>query len=213
METTMRMRTNIDRGATPEDVRRPRADRHGQVAVGVPLPALALHDLDGRPVPVPDPERLVHLQLRRFAGCPVCNLHLRSVVARLDDIDAAGVREVVVFHSTVDALRPHAADLPFPVVADPDKSIYRALGVESSKRSILSPRVWLTIIRALAATIWGTLRGTDRPPSLFPEGGRYGLPGDFLVAPDGTVVAAKYGDHADDQWTVDELLALARRAG
>jgi hypothetical protein len=73
--------------------------------------------------------------------------------------------------------------------------------------------VWPTILRALGATIVGTVRGTDRPPSLFPTGGRYGLPGDFLVAPDGTVVAAKYGDHADDQWTVDELLALARRAG
>jgi len=64
------------------------------------------------------------------------------------------------------------------------------------------------IVRAIAATLRGMVRGTDRPPSLFPRGGRYGLPADVLVGPDGTVLAATYGEHADDQWSVDELLAL-----
>ena len=40
-------------------------------------------------------------------------------------------------------------------------------------------------------------------------GGRLGLPGDFLIGSDGRVIACKYGEHADDQWSVDELLALA----
>jgi hypothetical protein len=39
-----------------------------------------------------------------------------------------------------------------------------------------------------------------------------GLPGDFLIAPDGRVIASKYGAHADDQWSVDEILALALHA-
>ena len=46
--------------------------------------------------------------------------------------------------------------------------------------------------------------------NLSPHGGRLGLPADFLIAPDGRVMAAKYGEHADDQWSVDEMLALAR---
>ncbi|WP_049876424.1 MULTISPECIES: hypothetical protein [Sorangium] len=33
---------------------------------------------------------------------------------------------------------------------------------------------------------------------------------DFLVAPDGRVLASKYGEHAGDQWSVDEVLALTR---
>lgn len=33
-------------------------------------------------------------------------------------------------------------------------------------------------------------------------------PADFLIAPDGRVVAGKYGEHADDQWSVDELTDL-----
>jgi hypothetical protein len=37
-----------------------------------------------------------------------------------------------------------------------------------------------------------------------------GLPADFLIATDGRVRACKYGEHADDQWSVDELLEHAR---
>jgi hypothetical protein len=44
-------------------------------------------------------------------------------------------------------------------------------------------------------------------------GGRYGLPADLLIAGDGAVVACHYGEHASDQWSVDELLGHAWRAG
>jgi hypothetical protein len=161
---------------------------------------------------VPDPDHLVHLQLRRFAGCPVCNLHLRSIVRRHTEITAAGIREVVVFHSSADDLRPHVADLPFDVLADPSKQLYVAFGVESSPRALLDPRVWLPTVRGVAHSLLDLLRGRQPAPSLAPRGGRLGLPADFLIAPDGRLLASKYGAHAYDQWSVDELLALARSA-
>ncbi|MFD7260587.1 peroxiredoxin-like family protein [Streptomyces sp. NPDC059874] len=167
--------------------------------------------LDGAPVAVPDSEsgRLVHLQFRRFAGCPVCHLHLRSVVRRHAEIEAAGIREVVVFHSSAEELRAHVADFPFAVVADPDKRLYVDFGVESSYRSLLSPRAWWPVLRALAHTTAEMLRGRAKAPSFFPDGGRYGLPADFLIGPDGTVLARSYGEHVDDQWPVEKLLTLA----
>ncbi|MEV7615820.1 peroxiredoxin-like family protein [Streptomyces sp. NPDC089799] len=158
---------------------------------------------------MPDPEHLVHLQFRRFAGCPICHLHLRSVVLRNAEIEAAGVREVVVFHSPVEELRPHVEDLPFPVVADPAKRLYAEFGVESSYRSLLSPRGLPRVLRAIGVGGLEMLRGRARPPVLLPGGGRFGLPADFLITPGGRVVARKYGEHADDQWTVDQLLVLA----
>ena len=36
-----------------------------------------LVSVTGNRIAVPDPNRLAHLQFRRFAGCPICNLHLR----------------------------------------------------------------------------------------------------------------------------------------
>jgi hypothetical protein len=163
----------------------------------------------GEAVVVPDPDRLVHLQLRRFAGCPVCHLHLRSVVRRHDEIVAAGIREVVVFHSPAEGLVEHVPDLPFAVVADPTKALYAAFGVEPSVRALLDPRAWWAIVRGIAASSWAVLRRRGSLPPFFPPGGRYGRPADLLLAPDGTVVACKYGEHADDQWSVDELLHLA----
>jgi len=182
----------------------------GKLAVGSTVSARELVTVSGDRVPVPDPGRLVHLQFRRFAGCPVCNLHLRSVVTRHDEIVAAGVREVVFFHSPAADLREHVPDLPFAVVADPDKRLYREFGVESARRALLDPRAWGAIVRGSLRALGPILRGRRPAPALRPHGGRLGLPADLLVAPDGTVLAVRYGEHADDQWRVDEILAHAR---
>lgn len=44
------------------------------------------------------------------------------------------------------------------------------------------------------------------------EGDHLALPADFLVDDIGAIVALKYGAHADDQWSVDDVLDLASRA-
>jgi peroxiredoxin len=187
--------------------------RSGRIAVGTVVTPRQLASVGGAPVALPDGEHLVHLQFRRFAGCPVCNLHLRSVVVRHAEITAAGIREVVVFHSPVDELREHVAGLPFAVIADPDKRLYREFGVESAPRALLDPRAWGPIARAVARAAWTVARGRERAPAARPHGGRTGLPADFLVDGAGRVAAAHYGEHVYDQWSVDELLRLAGRAG
>ncbi|MEV0297164.1 peroxiredoxin-like family protein [Nocardia sp. NPDC050710] len=179
----------------------------------MPLPtrvsARTLTTISGTPVPIPDPDCLIHLQFRRFAGCPVCNLHLRSIVRRHDEIIAADIREVVVFHSSAEELRKYSADLPFAVIADPTRKLYREFGVESAPRALLDPRAWPAIVRAIATELRAGRDKNHIAPPTNPEGGRLGLPADFLIAPDGRVLATKHGEHADDQWSVDELLALA----
>jgi hypothetical protein len=169
--------------------------------------------VDGPAVAVPDRERLIHLQFRRFAGCPVCNLHLRSVLRRHDEIQAAGVREVVVFHAPADELREHTGDFPFAFIADPDKRLYAEFGVESARRALLHPRTWGAMVWGSLRALWGVARRRERAPSLNPYGGRFGLPADFLIASDGRVLASKHGEHAYDQWSVDEILHQAAQAG
>lgn len=176
--------------------------------MGAQLHQRELHAITGELVRVPDPRRAIHLQLRRFAGCPICSLHLQSVVRRHDEIAEAGIREVVVFHSPASELRPQVVDLPFPVVADPERRLYGELGVEGSPRALLDPRAWAPTLRGLARSIRAVVTGHEQAPAARPAGGRLGLPGDFLIDSDGRVLARKYGAHAYDQWSVDELLAL-----
>jgi len=40
-----------------------------------------------------------------------------------------------------------------------------------------------------------------------------GLPAEFLIDASGTIVASHYGEHSSDQWTVDEVLGMAREYG
>ena len=187
--------------------------RARQLHPGDAFPELRLTTIDGETLVVPaDDGRLTHLQFRRFAGCPICNLHLRSVTVRLQEIEEAGVREVVVFHSSTEELLKYQSDMPFAVIADPDRELYRRFGVEQTARAVLDPRSW----RALPVGILNSLRTAHArgrgPLPLAPNGGHLGLPADLLITPDGAVAAAKYGQHAYDQWTVDEILDRAASA-
>ena len=139
--------------------------------------------------------------MRRYAGCPICSLHLRSFIKRKHDLDRAGVREVAVFHSSAEALREVHAELPFDVVPDPQRQLYAALGVTTSPLALFHPL-------GLRAALRAALSRASAAPSAGVGDGPFGLPADFLVAPQSRIVAAKYGVHADDQWSVDELLAL-----
>ncbi|WP_083871427.1 peroxiredoxin-like family protein [Nocardia aobensis] len=167
--------------------------------------------MTGALAPVPHPNQLTHIQFRRFAGCPVCNLHLRSFVSRHDDLVNAGVHEIVVFHSPADELLKHASLLPFDVIPDPTKRLYKEFGVESSAWAILHPRAWWTIMRAVAVSLVHVLSGKQPLPSMNPDGGRNGLPADLIVDGTGRILEVHYGKHAGDQLSVDDVLALAQR--
>jgi peroxiredoxin len=186
--------------------------RGGRLEVGAGVTARELNTVAGESVRVPDPARLVHLQFRRFAGCPICDFHLRSFVRRQPELAAANVREVVLFHSSAEELRKYVADLPFALVADPHKRTYADFGVVAARRALSDPRVWLSILFSVLFVSYRIMFHGKRPPPLVPSNGRFGLPADFLIAPDGRVLASKYGEHADDQWSVDELLTRARDA-
>jgi peroxiredoxin len=163
-----------------------------------PIDARNIH---GKEVSVPTSGSWVHLQFRRFAACPVCNLHLQSFVRRHGELSNAGIKEVVVFHSTNAELLPYQGQFPFDVVGDPTKALYRRYGVESSMSSLFNPGAWSAVVKGNLAK--------DKPAmALMPTGGILGLPADFLIAPDGTVGAAHYGKHADDQWSVDEVIDM-----
>ncbi|WP_321857512.1 peroxiredoxin-like family protein [Paraburkholderia tropica] len=164
-----------------------------------PFPPLRVRNIHGIEISVPDTDRWTHLQFRRFAGCPVCNLHLQSFVARHDELANRAINEVVVFHSSDEELLPYQGRFPFDVVSDPKKTLYHRYGVEASIWAVVDPRAWL-------ASLKGNLRRDKPVLKGMPNGGILGLPADFLIAPDGNVVAAHYGQHADDQWSVDEVL-------
>jgi len=166
-----------------------------QLTAGTMLDPLDLVTIHGEPLRIPDAGRLVHLQFRRYSGCPVCNLHLRNTASRLEELVAAGILETAVFHSSAEAMRDYQAEFPFPLVADPDRRLYAAFGVEHriSATTAVRPRTFRAAARALTSA--PSLRGATGKGE-----NHLGLPADFM--------AAHYGRFVDDHWSVDEVLAL-----
>lgn len=174
-----------------------------KIQTGTVLPPIVLQTWRDDIITIPSGgTEFLHLQFRRFAGCPICNTHLRGFMKRADDIKAAGIREIVFFHSSANELVKHQTDLPFATVPDPDKTHYRNFGVETSLLGALHPKALWAVLQSLACGKLG----------LNMENGPFGLPADFLISPAGKVLAVKYGSHAYDQWEVDELLDIAAKA-
>lgn len=153
---------------------------------------LRLADLEGRKV---------LLCFHRFAGCPACSLSVHEFVARHDELVAAGLTTMMFFHTPIDELRAQmeGQHAPFDILADPDKAFYEAYGVTSGLSALMSPSF---MGRSMVAMTKGYL---SLP--FGKHGGITGRPANFLLDEGGTVLAAHYGRHAGDSWSVDEALA------
>ncbi len=175
----------------------------GRIKTGELLERRELESIRGDSIGIPDESKYIHLQFRRFAGCPMCNLHLRSFIQRHDEIESLGIREVVVFHSSKEALLKNQNDAPFDLIADPEKSLYREFGVEKSVWSVLHPGVWLPAFKVVLSGGFSLHSWKES---------KFGLPADFFIAKNGQVVACMYGKHSYDQWTVDEVIEIVQNA-
>jgi peroxiredoxin len=170
-----------------------------KLKLGDMLPTTVMEAVTGEAIHLPGANRLVHLQFRRFVDCPICNTHIAEFRKRAREIKAAGIEEVIVFHSSPRSIRSYQKDIPFLMVGDPKKTFYKDFGVERS--------LGFMSLKALGAGMRGMARGHL---GLRLGGGPLGLPADFLIAPSGRIGAVKYGTDAYDQWSVDELLTLAK---
>jgi peroxiredoxin len=179
-----------------------------QLEVGEIVPPHFLKTIHGRGTSIPDDSRPTHLQFRRYAGCPICTLHLHTFVQRNHEIEGAGVQEVVVFHSSTETMLEQKGDLPFAALADPTRKLYAEFGVGTSLRVWYDPRSLAAGARAIA---WVVKHGKTK--GMFGIGDEHeSVPADFFIAPSGRILAVKYGVHANDHWSVDQVLHLAKAA-
>ncbi len=135
----------------------------------------------------------VLVAFHRFATCPFCNLRVHTLASRFAALAERGLRVVAFFESSTENLRAGAArqKVPFPLVADPELNTYALYGAgDTSVVAMLRTLPHVGEVRrakALALPIDGPRDGSVTR-----------LPADFLVAPDGRIAVAHYGnDYAD----------------
>ena len=173
--------------------------RMSRLKPGDRAPRRVVVDLEHRTWRIPH-DGMLYLQFRRFAGCPICNLHTAALAARVGELHEAGIQPLAIFASTREAMLPYQGSLPFPTAPDLERSLYRAYGVESSVGAAIAPKAWMDALVDLGKGI--------APPHPERMGAAMIHPADFLIAEDGEIVACHYGEDPHDSWTVDDVLDL-----
>lgn len=176
-----------------------------RLTVGATLPEFASQTLAGTPLTDADLRgRRVLLSFRRYAACPVCNQHLATFRVRAAaELGPRGIAMFAVFHSPIERLRGYFApeELPFEIIADPEFAVYEAFGVTTQPAALLHPG-------SLAAAIPAALSGLgDRRQSAV-DGTRAMVPANFMID-DGRIVAAHYGEHLGDAWSIERVIEIA----
>lgn len=173
----------------------------GLVETGTQAPDVEMHALDGRTRSVGQYRgRPLLLQFYRYASCPMCDLRLHDFAREYPRLREMGLEVIAIFHSSPKRLRSHFSRrlLPFPIVADPSRRLYRSYGVETSWMrlllSALKPGFYWDWLRSMRHGFFG---GVDwRLAS---------MPADFLIGPDGTVLRVHYGRDIGDHMPVAEI--------
>ena len=157
--------------------------------------------LDGTLVSVPASGAWTLLSFLRYASCPMCNLRVRELRLRDQELKSAGVTWLAVFHSPSRRLmRYFSTEVRSHVVADPGRVLYARFDVGYSwwrtLASVLVPTFFWRLLKATAFGYWGGAI----------DHSIHSMPADFLVSPTGAIRLVHYGRHIGDHVAVSDVL-------
>lgn len=169
-------------------------------------PKFILPDVDGKLISL-DAYRGKPLLLSFFrsAACPLCSLRLWYLVNHYPKLQHLGLEVIAVFETSRATTLTYAGSLQpgFPMIANPDQSLFHTYGVESSLVRVPwgmikhIPQYW----QAFRQRVGGRL--TDGAPGL--------IPADFLLTPDLRIATAHYGADIGDHLPFAQIDAFVER--
>jgi peroxiredoxin Q/BCP len=115
-----------------------------RLAIGQPAPSFRATTWDGKPVSLADYQgQKLWLAFFRYASCPLCNVRVRAIYRRVDELTKSGVAVVAVFQSPGHKVREYVLEgdePPMPILADPEMKLYEQYALERSVLGFLQPR-------------------------------------------------------------------------
>ena len=131
-------------------------------------------------------QQKVWLAFYRYANCPICHHHLFEVAQLQEKLAKANVRVVAIFESKGLKFGKLSTDTrfpKFPMISDPDGSLYEAYGVEKRVAAFFHLSVAFKFVKA-------ALAGFNQGPI---DGSLTRVPAHFLIDEDGMINTAYYG--------------------
>ncbi len=139
------------------------------------------------------------LSFYRYASCPLCNLRVHQLASRFDEFKANNLNLLAFFQSPQASIAKYVGrqDVPFPIVADPEREVYRQYGVESSWAGFFMAGV-TKLPHLIKASLKGFLPGKM-------EGKTALVPADFLIGPDLKIEVVYYGHDIGDHLPMEAI--------
>lgn len=182
--------------------------KQGRLKPGEIAPAFQTRDWQNNPIePFGTHPGLTLLSFFRYASCPLCNLRVRELITKHEEFVENGTRILAIFQSPAERIAHYVGTQspPFPLIPDPDLTLYRLYGVESSWRGFA--HAWTLgisqVFKAVVAN--GFLPGTM-------ENDIHRVPADFLITPAGNLIDVYYGRDIGDHMSLDQIFSLAQHS-
>lgn len=134
----------------------------------------------------------------RYASCPLCNLRVYELIQNYESLSQT-LDIVAVFQSDQEKIKQYVGtqNVPFRILPDPEKKLYRLYGVENSWLGF--GKAWLNLARVFNAVF----RHKFYPGSM--EGEIHRIPADFLIDTNNVIINAYYGKDIGDHLALTEI--------
>jgi peroxiredoxin Q/BCP len=171
-----------------------------KLRAGQAAPDFQIEDILGTPIALGDyAGKMLMISFYRYASCPLCNLRVHELIQRYPEFHAQGLHLLAIFQSPRESIRQYVGkqETPFPLLADPARTLYRRYGVESS---------WLGFGKALfklPMVFDAVIKKRFLPGKM--ENKFAMIPADFLVGPDLKIRRAFYGKDIGDHLPMPDI--------
>ena len=173
---------------------------------GSRAPELNTTDVQGGDVRLDNMKGKVMLSFYRYASCPFCNIRMHEIISRYDECKSVNLECIAIFESPRESIIKYVGkqDMPFPVIADPEQTLYKKYCVTGSVWGFFKGS--LSLRRLAQALAQGFFPGKM-------EGDKFMLPADFLIDSQGVIARAYYGNSISDHIPLSDVFAWTKSQG
>jgi peroxiredoxin Q/BCP len=144
----------------------------------------------------------------RHAGCPFCNLRVKNLMQKREELKALNLEMIFFFESRKELLLSsqfHKEVNPIPLIADPEKVYYQTYGVEESTGKSIMSHLTSFIKTAIKAQQNGV------PMHLMAGGESFStIPAEFLVDEKLVLRKLHYAKSLNDRISLDLITDFAK---
>lgn len=179
------------------------------LSVGSPAPRFTLKDVFARTIDLNQYRgRKVLVAFFRHAGCPFCNIRVHHLSKAHEELKSLGLDMIFFFESKEKVILRssfHQGVSPIPIISDPEKTWYKAYGMESSFLKSTTSHITSFVPTVIEAKKLGV------PVHAMASGESFNtIPAEFLLDENLVIRKVLYSKELNDRLPIEDVFRFAR---